>query len=99
MVPFSRGEGDDLDKRGAASLERPFKYLEAKNWILRRYLGSPALLRSKWSGNGWREPELIISQFATEPTLDNAGNLYFVHHFIENGRILDADIYVAYRKQ
>ena len=67
-------------------------------WFLRWYLGSSALFRSKWSGNAWGEPELIISQFAGEPTLDNEGNLYFVHHFIENGRILDADIYVAYRK-
>ena len=35
---------------------------------------------------------------ATEPTLDDAGNLYFVHHFYENGAMIEADIYVAVRR-
>jgi hypothetical protein len=26
------------------------------------------------------------------------GNLYFVHHWIRDGIILDADLYVAYRQ-
>jgi len=29
---------------------------------------------------------------------DVAGNLYFTHHFIDNGRIIEADIYICYRK-
>jgi hypothetical protein len=41
---------------------------------------------------------LIISQFAGEPTLDAEGNLYFVHHFYLDGKQIEADIYVAYRK-
>ncbi len=45
-----------------------------------------------------QEPELIVSQFAGEPTLDDAGNLYFVHHYFEHGQMIEADIYVAYRK-
>lgn len=49
-------------------------------------------------GGQWTEPELIVSQFAGEPKLDNEGNLYFTHHFYENGTMLEADIYVAYRK-
>ena len=30
--------------------------------------------------------------------MDAQGNLYFVHHFYEDGVMLDADIYVAYKK-
>jgi hypothetical protein len=39
-----------------------------------------------------------VSQFAGEPTLDDAGNLYFVHHFYEDGVKIEADIYIARRK-
>jgi len=68
-------------------------------WFTRFYLGSPAVFRSKKaSDGGWSEPELIISQFAGEPTLDNAGNIYFTHHFYEGGKMMEADIYVAYKK-
>ena len=47
----------------------------------------------------WSKPELIVSQFAAEPSLDNTGNLYFTHHFFKDGKMIEADIYVAYRKQ
>jgi hypothetical protein len=67
-------------------------------WFLRNYLGSSAIFRSKKVAGKWSEPELIISQFAGEPTLDNNGNLYFVHHFYWDSKLLEADIYVAYRK-
>jgi len=67
-------------------------------WFLRFYQGSPALFRSKRINETWSEPELIISQFAGEPTLDNAGNIYFVHHFYKDAKMIEADIYVAYRK-
>jgi hypothetical protein len=67
-------------------------------WFLRFYQGSPAIFRALKSDHGWSEPELILSQFAGEPTLDADGNIYFVHHFFEDGKMLEADIYVAYRK-
>ncbi|MEW5955640.1 MAG: hypothetical protein AB1626_03850 [Candidatus Micrarchaeota archaeon] len=67
-------------------------------WFLRTYDGSPALFRSKKTNETWAGPELIISSFAGEPTLDNEGNLYFVHHFYENGRMIEADLYVARKK-
>lgn len=67
-------------------------------WITRWYEGTPALFRSRKVGGQWQDAELIVSRFAGEPTLDAQGNLYFVHHFVENGVILEADIYVAYRK-
>jgi len=72
-------------------------------WFLRTYQGSPAIFRSRRIGqtNGvddWSAPELIISQFAGEPSLDNAGNLYFVHHFYNNSKMIEADIYVAHKK-
>jgi hypothetical protein len=67
-------------------------------WFTRTYQGSPAIFRSVLNAEGWSAPELIVSQFAGEPTLDAEGNLYFVHHFVRDGAILEADIYVAYRK-
>lgn len=68
-------------------------------WFHRFYNGSPAVFRSKRVNGEWQEPELIVSQFAGEPTLDWQGNLYFVHHYYnKNGEMIEADIYVAYRK-
>lgn len=67
-------------------------------WFNRQYMGTPAVFRSKNVDGTWQKPELVISQFAGEPTLDNEGNVYFVHHFYDDGKMIEADIYVAYRK-
>lgn len=67
-------------------------------WFTRTYLGTPAIFRSLKSTGNWTAPQLIVSRFAGEPTLDDAGNLYFVHHFYENDVMIEADIYVAYKK-
>jgi hypothetical protein len=67
-------------------------------WFLRTYMGSLAIFRSQKIGGEWGEPELIISQFAGEPSLDNQGNIYFTHHFVKDGKIIEADIYVAHKK-
>lgn len=67
-------------------------------WFTRFHRGSPALFRSKSENNSWSEPELIVSQFAGEPTLDDEGNLYFVHHYYRDSEMIEADIYAAYKK-
>jgi hypothetical protein len=68
-------------------------------WFNRNYLGSPAIYKSIKIDEEWQEPELIISQFAGEPTLDDEGNIYFVHHYYsQEGEMIEADIYVAYKK-
>jgi len=67
-------------------------------WFNRWHLGTPGTFRSKLVDGEWQEPELIVSMFAGEPTLDQDGNLYFVHHYYKDGEMLEADIYVAYRK-
>jgi len=67
-------------------------------WFNRTYMGTPGIFRSIKGGSEWGKPELIISQFAGEPTLDDAGNIYFTHHFYEDGKMIEADIYAAYRK-
>ncbi len=67
-------------------------------WFNRRYLGTPAVYRSRKLNGSWQEPELIISQFAGEPTLDSNGNIYFIHHFYKDGEMIEADVYVAYKK-
>lgn len=63
------------------------------------YVG-PAVFRSEKNENGsWGEPVEVVSNFAAEPTLDAEGNLYFVHHFFdEEMNMIEADMYVAYRK-
>ena len=68
-------------------------------WFTRTYLGSPAIYRSLKVNGEWQEPELILSQFAGESSMDNAGNIYFTHHFYNNqSQMIEADIYVAYKK-
>ena len=68
-------------------------------WFTRTYKGSPAVFRSKLVDGQWQTPELIVSQFAGEPTLDDAGNLYFTHHYYDaNGNMIEADIYCAKKK-
>lgn len=70
----------------------------AQLWFTRTYRGSPAIFKSDKVNGIWQEPELIISQFAGEPSLDNLGNVYFTHHFYRDNAMLEADIYVATRK-
>jgi len=67
-------------------------------WFTRTYMGSPCIFRSKKVGGEWSQPELIVSQFAGEPSVDNQGNIYFTHHFFKDGKMIEADIYVTYRK-
>jgi len=76
----------------------PFVTEDGKElWFTRTYKGSPAIFRSEQVEGHWQESELIISQFAGEPTLDQDKNIYFVHHFYRDGTMLEADIYVASR--
>lgn len=70
----------------------------AELWFTRTYRGAPAVYRSMRTGNTWAEPELIISQLAGEPTLDRAGNVVFVHHYFKGGNLVEADLYIAYRR-
>jgi hypothetical protein len=67
-------------------------------WCLRTYQGTPALYRSSRENGGWSAPELVVSTFAGEPTLDAQGNLYFVHHYYKDNVMLEADLYVAHKK-
>jgi hypothetical protein len=66
-------------------------------WFTRTHQGTPAIFRSRKHTDAWGEPELVVSQFAGEPTLDDAGTLYFVHHYYKDGVMIEADLYVAYR--
>lgn len=63
-------------------------------------MGPPLVYRSVWTGSDWGTPEKVLDSLAGEPTLDNQGNLYFVHHYWDDATnsMLEADIYVCYRK-
>lgn len=67
-------------------------------WFTRTYRGSPCVFRSLRRGAHWSEPELIVERFAGEPALDAGGNLYFVHHYLVDDVLIEADIYVALRR-
>lgn len=67
---------------------------EDELWLTKDY----GLWRSKKIDGQWQKPELIISPLAGEATLDNQGNVYFTHHFYKDNKMLEADIYVAYKK-
>lgn len=62
----------------------------------------PCVYRCKLDSAGnWGAAELIVARFAGEPTLDDAGNLYFVHHYYtggQNSTMLEADVYLCRRK-
>ena len=81
--PFISNDGEELWFTGQSGLGHP----------------GPALYRSMRNGTTWDTPEEIVSRFAGECTLDEEGNLYFVHHyFAENMTMIEADIYVAVKK-
>jgi hypothetical protein len=83
----------------STSDSRPFVSTDGSQlWFTRTHQGTPAIFRSKKAQGGWQAPELIVSRFAGEPTLDDSGNLFFVHHFFENNVMIEADLYAAYKK-
>jgi hypothetical protein len=68
-------------------------------WFTRTYMGTPAIYRSLKVDGEWQKPELILSQFAGESSMDINGNIYFTHHFYNNqSQMIEADIYVAFKK-
>ena len=83
-LPFLSSDGEELWFSGQSRLGYP----------------GPAVFRSvKLDDGGWGEAEEVISLFAGEPTLDDEGNIYFVHHFFDqDGSMVEVDIYVAYHE-
>lgn len=78
--PFVSSDGEELWYTGQSRQGHP----------------GPALYRALRNGTVWDEPVEIVSSFAGECTLDDEGNLYFVHHYYsEDMTMIEADIYVA----
>ena len=67
---------------------------ETELWLTRNF----SLWRSKSLGGEWQPPEQIISSLAGEASIDSAGNVYFVHDYFTDDQMLEADIFVAYKK-
>jgi hypothetical protein len=63
-------------------------------WFSRNY----GIWRSKLVDGAWQEAQLIISPLSGEPSIDQEGNVYFVHHFYVDDRMIEADIYVAAKR-
>jgi len=67
---------------------------ENELWTYRNY----SLWRSKKVDGEWTKPIQMFSPLAGEATIDNAGNVYFIHHYYKDDQMLEADIYVAKKK-
>jgi len=68
---------------------------EDELWITRNW----GVWRSRLVDGAWQEAELVVSPLAGEASVDEQGNLYFVHHYYVDGQMIEADIYVAARKR
>jgi hypothetical protein len=67
---------------------------EDELWTYKDY----SLWRSKKVDGVWTRPVQIFSPLAGEATIDNEGNVYFIHHYYKNDKMLEADIYFAKKK-
>ena len=63
-------------------------------WFSRNY----GVWRSVLVDGEWTEPKRMFFPLAGEPTVDAQGNVFFTHHFFDGDTMLEADIYVAYKK-
>lgn len=66
-------------------------------WFTRLH-GAPELWRVQLADGAWGAAERMFAPFAGEASLDAAGNVYFTHHFYRDNVMLEADIYMAYRR-
>jgi hypothetical protein len=60
-------------------------------WFTRDY----GVWRSKKVDGKWQKPVQMFSPLAGEPSIDQEGNVYFVHHFFKQDKMIEADIYIA----
>lgn len=67
---------------------------ENELWITRNW----GVWRSRRVNGQWQAADLVVSPLAGEASIDAEGNLYFVHHYYVDGKMIEADIYVAYRR-
>jgi hypothetical protein len=67
---------------------------ESELWFSR----NDTIWRSKRLDSAWQPPQQMFAPLSGEPTLDGFGNVYFVHHYYQDGQMIEADIFVAYRK-
>ncbi len=59
----------------------------------------PCIYRTLRTDRGWTEPEEMVSHYVGDPAMDPDGNLYFTHHYInDGGTTIETDIYVCYRR-
>jgi hypothetical protein len=76
----------------------PFVTQDMSELWFTRGNGAPELYRSLKVNGTWSEPVQMFSHFCGESSMDNQGNVYFTHHFYKDDVMLEADIYVAYKK-
>lgn len=101
MVDGDWGEPSSIDVVNSEFTEGwPWVSPDGSEMWFTRLEGASNLYRSKRVDDEWMEPELMIKTLAGESSLDSQGNVYFTHHFYDDeGNMLEADIYVAYKKE
>lgn len=67
---------------------------EDELWISKNY----SIWRSIKTDGVWGPPVEIVSSLAGEATIDADGNVYFTHHYYENDKMIEADIYLISMK-
>ena len=77
----------------------PFVSQDGAELWFTRAIGAPELYRSKKVNGEWTEPVKMFSIFSGESSMDNEGNIYYTHHFFKDDVMLEADIYIARKKQ
>jgi hypothetical protein len=68
---------------------------ETELWFSKDY----GVWRSILVDGEWGAPERMFSPLTGEPTIDPVGNVYFVHHFFKDDKMIEADIYFAEKKR
>jgi hypothetical protein len=99
MSKKSNGEWQEPINVAAVNTERDDGYPalspDGKElWITRDY----GIWRSQKINGEWQTPKQLFSPLAGETSIDNDGNVYFVHHFFKQNTMIEADIYVAQKK-
>ncbi len=61
--------------------------------------GPSAIYRSTWTGTTWSVPEMIITGYVGEPTLDPTGEtLYFVHVLVDDDGVFGSNVWYVRRR-
>jgi len=93
------GEPENIRIVNSAHIDGwPFISHDGTELWFTRVIGAPELWRSIKFDGEWTEPVKMFSIFSGEASMDVYGNVYFTHHYYKDDQMLEADIFVAYKR-